>query len=112
MRVPGARGSGGRPEICRSGDDAVIENLVRMYQTGAMTADHLVVESLHKVDPQHPEQVLGKLPAAVLERMLQYVREYRPGSMRTNYGPQPAADQVAAAKDWIESKAEELRLCV
>jgi hypothetical protein len=96
----------------RRGEDAVIENLVQMYQSGAITADHLVVECLHRVDPQHPEQVLGILSAAVLERMLQYVREYRPGSMRTNYGQQPAADQVAAAKGWIESKAEELRLCV
>jgi hypothetical protein len=90
----------------------MIENLIQMYQKGAITADHLVVECLHRVDPQYPEHILGKLPAAVLERMLQYVREYRPGSMRTNYGPQPAAHQVAAAKGWIESKAEELRLCV
>ena len=44
--------------------------------------------------------------------MLKYVREYRPGSMRANYGIQPALDQVQAAKTWIESKAEQLRLCV
>jgi hypothetical protein len=90
----------------------MIENLVAMYEKGAITADHLVVECLHMVDPGHPEIVLGVLPSAVLERMLKYVREYRPGNMRTNYGPQPAPDQVAAAKSWIESKADELRLCV
>ena len=79
---------------------------------GAITADHLVVECLHMLDPRHPETVLGVLPSAVLERMLKYVREYQPESMRTNYGPQPALDQVTAARIWIESKAQERRLCL
>jgi hypothetical protein len=90
----------------------MIEELVETYKKGAITADHLVVESLHLLDPQHPELILGALPSVILERMLKYVREYRPGSMRANYGLQPALDQVEAAKTWIESKAEQLRLCV
>jgi hypothetical protein len=90
----------------------MIQKLVQMYSKGAITADHLVVECLHMLDPRHPEQVLAALPSAVLERMLTYAREYQPGAMRTNYGSQPAADQVEAAKNWIESRAQELRLCV
>jgi hypothetical protein len=90
----------------------MIQKLVEMYQRGAITADHLVVECLHRVDPQHPELVLGALPCPVLERMLKYVREYRPGNMRTNYGGLPTEDQVKAAKSWIESRAETLKLCV
>lgn len=90
----------------------MIEKLVEMYQRGAITADHLVVECLHMVDPRHPELVLGVLPSAVLERMFKYVREYRPEGMRTNYGLPAAEDQVKAAKSWIESRAEALRLCV
>jgi hypothetical protein len=90
----------------------MIDKLVEMYQNGAITADHLVVESLQLVDPQHPELVLGVLPAAVLERMFNYVREYRPGAMRTNYGLPPGEDQVKAAKSWIEARAKELKLCV
>jgi hypothetical protein len=89
-----------------------MDKLAEMYQKGAITADHLVVECLHRLDPQHPEVVLRVLPSAVLERMLQYMREYQPERMRTNYGLQPAIDQVEAAKAWIESRADEFRLAV
>jgi hypothetical protein len=90
----------------------MIKRLVEMYQTGAITADHLVAECLHIVDPGHPELVLGMLPASILERMLKYARDYQPEAMRTNYGIAPAPDQVQAAKSWIESRARELKLCV
>ena len=90
----------------------MIADLLRLYETGAITADHLAVESLDMVDPRHPELVLGTLPSPVLERMLKYVREYRPGAMRTNYGRQPSPDRVEAAKGWIEANAGQLRLCV
>jgi hypothetical protein len=81
----------------------MMDELVRMYEKGAITVDHLVVESLHKIDPAEPGLVLSILPREVLERMLAYSEQYRPGAMRTNYGLQPASDQVAAAKRWIES---------
>lgn len=80
-----------------------MHELVRMYEKGAITADHLVVESLHKIDPAEPGLVLSLLPRAVLERMLVYVHQYRPGAMRTNYGLQPAPHQAAAAKRWVET---------
>jgi len=32
--------------------------LVAMYNKGAMTADHLVVESLHRIDPENPGPVI------------------------------------------------------
>jgi hypothetical protein len=90
----------------------MIEKLVEMYEKGAITADHLVVECLHIMDPAHPGLVLGELPPGVLEPMWRYISAYRPGNMRTNYGVQPAKDQVEAAKNWIESLARELRRCV
>jgi hypothetical protein len=84
----------------------MMAKLVAMYQKGALTADHLVVESLHLLDPQCPEMVLGALPPELLERMLKYINEYRPRRMRSNYGLQPAVGQVEAAKHWIEAKVE------
>lgn len=90
----------------------MIASLLDLYNKGAITADHLVVQCLLVLDPRHPELVLGSLPSTILERMLRYVRDHRPGNMRANYGPQPAADQVEAARRWLESKANELRLCV
>lgn len=90
----------------------MIEKLVELYQSGAITADHLVVQCLHMVDPLHPECVLGALPSTILERMLKYVREYQPERMRTNYGLSPAVDQVEAAKSWIEANAQTFRRAV
>lgn len=80
-----------------------MEELAQMHQKGAITTDHLVVEALHLLDPKEPALVLNALPREVLERMLDYATQYRPGAMRTNYGLQPAQDQVAAAKRWIEA---------
>ena len=36
-----------------------MEKLVAMYEKGAITADHLVAECLHLIDPQCPDRVLG-----------------------------------------------------
>ena len=81
----------------------MIEKLVSMYKKGSITADHLVVECLHMLDPKCPALVLDHLPNEILERMLKYINEYQPQSMRSNYGLPPALDQVAAAKHWIEA---------
>lgn len=82
----------------------MMEKLVARYETGAITADHLVVESLLLLDPANPGLVLEALPNDVQRRVLKYAREYRPGKMRTNYGPLPGAEQVMAARMWLESK--------
>jgi hypothetical protein len=82
----------------------MMSKLVAMYENGDITGDHLAVECLHLLDPANPAMVLAALPGGVLQRVLEYAREYRPGQMRTNYGPQPVVDQVAAAKKWIESR--------
>jgi hypothetical protein len=81
----------------------MMQKLIDMYEHGAITAEHLVVASLHKLDPAAPALVLAALPGGVLERMLAYAANYRPGAMRTNYGLPPASDQVAAARQWIEA---------
>ena len=81
----------------------MIARLVSMYDKGAITADHLIVECLRRIDPANPALVLENLPPEILMRMLKYVHDYQPGRMRTNYGLQPAVDQVESAKGWIEA---------
>jgi hypothetical protein len=80
----------------------MMADLVSMYQKGAVTADHLVAETLHRVDPENPGLVLAALPGDILARILTFAQGYRPEGMVTNYGPLPAADQVDAARAWIE----------
>jgi hypothetical protein len=74
-----------------------------MYEKGAITADHLVVQCLHMVDPLDPALVLSALPHELLMRILDFALQYRPDGMVTNYGILPAFDQVEAAKNWIEN---------
>lgn len=82
----------------------MIDALLSMYTKGAITADHLVVQCLHSLDPNDPGLVLAELPAEILARVRQYAADYRPHHMRTNYGLQPTTDQVASAKEWLEAK--------
>ncbi len=83
----------------------MIDDLVAMYEKGAITADHLVAQCLHMVDPTDPGLVLGSLPPDILSRVVQYAGECQTGRMRANYGRQPAANQLEAAREWIEAKA-------
>ena len=78
-------------------------SLVAMYQSGAITADHLVVRSLLLVDPADPALALNPLPHEILMRAIEFAREYKPDAMATNYGSVPDPDQVDAAKKWIEA---------
>ena len=80
----------------------MMNTLVAMYQSGAITADHLVVQCLHLIDPAEPALVLDALPEKILARMLEYAGRHRPGRMVANYGPLPTVDQVEAARRWIE----------
>jgi hypothetical protein len=78
-------------------------SLVKMYQDGAITADHLVARSLHLVDPADPAVALNPLPHEILVRALEFAREYKPAAMVTNYGSVPDPVQVEAAKKWIQA---------
>jgi hypothetical protein len=82
----------------------MINQLVSMYEKGAITGDHLVAQCVHMIDPDDPGLVLGELPNSILDRMLEYIRRYKPDRMISNYGILPATDQVEAAKIWIEDR--------
>lgn len=83
----------------------MIAALVSQYQRGAITADHCLVQCLHMIDPEHPERVLAGLPPELLDRLSRFVARDQAGRLVTNYGPLPAADQLAAARRWLEAVA-------
>jgi hypothetical protein len=72
----------------------MMTGLVAMYQKGAITADHLVAECLHRVDPENPALVLDSLPDEILMRMLDYVRKFREGKLVSNYRILSSVDQL------------------
>src|SRR4051794_4499232 len=80
----------------------MMASLMDMYERGAITADHFVYECLNRIDPANPAFILGSLPDEILTRMLDLTRQFRPDGMITNHGLLPGADQVDAARRWIE----------
>src|SRR5271157_2977502 len=80
----------------------MITSFVSMYEKGAITSDHLVAQCIQLIDPDDPGLVLSDLPNSILDRMLAYTRRYQPDRMMSTYRIPPAADQVEAAKIWIE----------
>lgn len=81
----------------------MIRELVKSYETGAITAHHLAVQCLHMVDASEPELVLAQLPDDVLIAIEKFADQYDPKGMETNFGVIPAQDQVIAASKWIRS---------
>jgi hypothetical protein len=80
----------------------MMRSLVEKYQTGMITDDQLVVESLNVIDPNDPGSVLNGLPENIIHRILGFANDYVHGRMVTNFGLLREADQVFAARQWIE----------
>jgi hypothetical protein len=81
----------------------MMESLVAIYEKGAITPDHMVVQCLHMINPAAPELVLGLLPMDLFDRVLDFTKKYRP-SMISSHGILPTIDQVEAARRWLERK--------
>jgi hypothetical protein len=86
----------------------MIPELVKMYETGAITAHHLAVQCLHMVDPAEPKLVLASLPDDILAAIEKFADDYDPKGMKTNFGVIPAQDQVIAATRWIHENRSDL----
>jgi hypothetical protein len=86
----------------------MIPELVKMYESGAITAHHLAVQCLHMLDPAEPELVLAQLSDDILAAIKDFADGYDPKGMKTNYGVIPTQDQVTAATKWIREKSTKL----
>ncbi len=80
----------------------MVDELIEMYQNGAITGYQVTIDCLHMLDPDQPDLVLIRLPEEILEEMLDYAHRYVPSCMRSNKGLPPAVDQVKSAQRWIE----------
>jgi hypothetical protein len=81
-----------------------IQQFVQMYEAGAITPHHLVLESLNLLDSQGDEgveAVLGALPPQVHLELRAFVENYRPGKMVANYGNVPSPRSVGLASYWL-----------
>ena len=56
----------------------MVDELIEMYQDGAITGYQVMMDCLHMLDPDHPDLVLSRLPEEILEEMLDYAHRYDP----------------------------------
>jgi hypothetical protein len=82
----------------------VVDELIEMYEEGAITGYQVMIDSLHLLDPHNPDLILSHLPKEILEEMLEYAERYDPSCMRSIAGLSPGIDQVRAAQSWIEER--------
>lgn len=88
-----------------------LEQLVARYEKGTISDHEFAVESLNQIDPAHASVVLKRLPPAIFPQLREWVEHYRPGHMLAHpEGRIPSAEQVEAARKWLETAADPDRL--
>ncbi len=68
------------------------------YEEGRITATGFIIDFLNAADPDDLREALGVLPADLMEKLREFVREYRPG-MRVFRGSPPSPSAVAMARE-------------
>ena len=80
----------------------MIDGLVSQYWRGAITAHHLVAESLCRLDPANPTAFLDRIPPTLLGQLSELIDQLRLGPMLSNYPTVPSPEQTAAAIRWLD----------
>jgi hypothetical protein len=68
------------------------------YEEGRITATGFIIDFLNAADPDDLREAPGVLPADLMEKLREFVREYRPG-MRVFRGSPPSPGAVAMARE-------------
>ena len=82
----------------------MVDELIEMHRNGAITGYQVMIDCLSMLDPGHADIVLDGLPEEIVEEMYEYAQRYDPSRMRSIAGSPPTADQINAARRWIEER--------
>jgi hypothetical protein len=82
------------------------QQLVQLYEKGAITFNTLLLDLLNRLDPSNPDLLLGTLPDKYVQEFRQFLSGWVLGKMKTNYGPPPTDEQVTAAREWLARTAQ------
>jgi hypothetical protein len=68
------------------------------YEERRITATGFIIDFLNAADPDDLREALDVLPPDLLEKLREFVRDYRPG-MRVFRGDPPSPDAVVMARE-------------
>jgi hypothetical protein len=68
------------------------------YEEGRITATGFIIDFLNAADSDDLREAVGVLPADLMEKLREFVREYRPG-MLVFRGSPPSPGAVAMARE-------------
>jgi hypothetical protein len=74
------------------------------YEEGRITATGFIIDFLNAAAPEDLREALDVLPADLLEKLREFVREYRPG-MRVFRGDPPSPGAVPMAREVLSEPA-------
>jgi hypothetical protein len=74
------------------------------YKEGRITPTGFIIDFLNAADPEDLREALDVLPADLLEKLREFVREYRP-DMRVFRGSPPSPGAVRMAEEVLAESA-------
>jgi hypothetical protein len=74
------------------------EKILAYYEEGRITAAGAILRLLELTDRREMQETIEALPADLLEKLREFVRDYWPG-MRVFRGDPPRPDAVAMARE-------------
>ena len=81
-----------------------VRRILDEYEEGRITATGLILDILNKVDHADLKEALESLPVDLVERVREFVENYRP-EMKVFRGPPPNLVAVKLAKELLAMKA-------
>src|SRR5260370_8061748 len=79
------------------GKPMTVEQLVCLYEEGALTAHHMILELLRHVDPLNVDDMMCGLPSKFYPELESFLGRYRVGRMITIAGHTPPPPRLTTA---------------
>jgi hypothetical protein len=75
------------------------------YEEGRITPTGFIIDFLNAADPDDLREAIGVLPADLLEKLREFVRDYRPET-RVFRGPSPSPSAVTMAREVLSDRVK------
>lgn len=80
-----------------------LDQLTTLYRSGGLSTWDFACQVLTYIDPTNVGDILGSMPAEVIEEVTEYARTYIPGQGISMSGAaRPNSEQVVLVRKWLD----------